>query len=97
MGVYTLLFATLTGKENLLYLRYKLLVEDPNVEGGNFVLKKASCTCLGFGFLQQIGCSFMTTSYQVCKFHCLSYFFNNFITKLCEICIMDIDIECKAR
>ena len=37
---------------NPLYLGYKLPVEDPSVEGGNFVLKKASSTRLGIGFLR---------------------------------------------
>ena len=38
---------------NPLYLGYKLPVEDPSVEGGNFVLKKAYSTCLEISFLLQ--------------------------------------------
>lgn len=39
---------------NPLYLDYKLPMENPSVETNNFVLKKESCTCLGFEFCYQI-------------------------------------------
>lgn len=42
LEVYALLFATFTGEDNPLYFLYKLPIESPSVEGGNFVFNKAS-------------------------------------------------------
>lgn len=81
------------GGGDLFYLAYKLLVGYFSVEGGNFISKKMSCTCLGFSFLE---CFFVTTSYQVCKFQYL-IFFQQFRYKIIYgICMIDINKECKA-
>lgn len=49
--MYTLRFATLAKDDNLLYLGQKLVIEDPSIEGGNFVSEDESYACLGFGSL----------------------------------------------